>query len=258
MSQGGFPSKNPADESGGLGGAMKTILEKFLQNTDDMLPATVISYDRKSNTATVKPLMAVLTTEDKTVPRAQVAKVPVLALGGGNYMLNFPLKPGDTGWIKANDRDISLFMQSMQEAKPNTTRKHSFEDGLFIPDVLRQYEIDGEDFDENAVFQSLDGQIRVSLWPDRVKVTAGDTWLEVNKDNTIIMTASKEIFLDTPLVKIAGIFQSGTKHGGGMSTMDGGLRTTMDQIAEGVSTAHHTHENTMPGPGQSGTPIGGV
>lgn len=255
MSQEGFPSKDPSLEGGGLAGALNQVLSKFLQNVDDCLPAKVVSYDRKANTATVQPLVAVLSTEGQSLPRANVASVPVLAMGGGQFTINFPLKPGDLGWLKASDRDISLFMQGLREAKPNTLRKHSFEDGLFIPDVYRQYTIDDEDFDANMVIQSLDGKIRVALWPDRVRITCRDTWLEVNSDGAGTWTAPKEIFFDTPLVKFAGVFQSGISHGGGESSMNGSLRTTGDQIAGGVSTINHPHRDTQPGNGQSGAPI---
>lgn len=255
MSSQAFPNANPAN-SGGLAGVMTDILNKFLQNVDDCLPAVVMSYDREANTATVRPVVAVLTTEGVAVPRASVASVPVLALGGGNFVVNFPLKPGDLGWIKASDRDISLFKQGLSEAKPNTVRKHSFEDGFFIPDVYSKYTLKAEDLESNMVIQSLDGKIRVSLWPDRVKVSAGDeTWLEVNESGEITGTAPKKMFFDTPLVEFAGIFKSGTKHGGGMSEMDGGLKTTMDQVAAGVSTINHPHTGVWAGNDYSGPPI---
>ena len=254
MSQQGFPSQNPAD-SGGLAGVLTGLLGKFLQNVDDCLPATVISYDRDSNTATVRPMMAVLTTDGQSVQRATIASVPVFAYGAGDFVINFPVKPGDLGWIKATDRDISLFKQSMAEAKPNTVRKHSFEDGFFFPDMIKNFDIDPEDKDANMVIQSRDGKIRVALWPDRVKTTANETWLEVNAIGEITATAPTKVFFDTPLVEFAGMFKSGTKYGGQMSEMDGGLKTTMDQIAGGVSTINHPHENVMEGPDQSGPPV---
>lgn len=257
MSAPGYPSQNPANE-GSMAGMLRGILEKFTQNLDDCLPAKVISYDRKANTATVQPLIAVLTTDDKVLSRAQVASVPVLAIGGGNFVINFPLKGGDLGWIKASDRDISLFKQGLAEGKPNTMRKHSFEDGLFIPDAYRQYEIDGEDFDANMVIQSYDGKTRVAFWPDRVKTTCQDTSLEVNSDGTITGKAPVKVFFDTPLVEFAGIFKSGVTSGGGESTMNGSLRTTGDQVAGGVSTMNHPHDGVQPGGGQTGKPVGGA
>jgi hypothetical protein len=255
----GFPSKDPSLEGGGMAGMLKQVLGKFLQNVDNALPAKVTGYDRKANTATVQPVVAVLSTEGQSLPRAKVASVPVLALGGGGFIINFPLKPGDLGWLHASDRDISLFMQGLQEARPNTVRMHSFEDGLFIPDVIRKFVVSDEDMDANMVIQSLDGKIRLALWPDRVKATADKTSFEVNSDGTITGTAPQKVFFDTPLVEYAGVFKSGVgQGGGGESIINGRLRATEDMIADDVSLKDHPHQGVQSGEGTTGPPVGGA
>lgn len=174
------PSRNPANDDS-LVGVLRQVLDKFLLGVDDMLPAQVIAFDRNSNRAQVKPLIKLLTTEGQEVERPQIASVPVFQIGGGGMVLNFNLKPGDLGWIKANDRDISLSMQSGGEAKPNSFRKHSFEDGVFFPDAMRNFVIQGEDA-ENAVLQTMDGNVRVAIWPEFVKVTAPKGLLIANAE----------------------------------------------------------------------------
>ena len=166
------PSRDPANDDSLLG-LVRQVLDKFLQGVDDMLPARVISYDRASNRATVVPMVKLLTTDNRQLPRAQIASVPVLQPGGGGFVLSLNLKPGDLGWVKANDRDISLILQAYRDTAPNTLRKHSFSDALFIPDAMRSITTVGED-DENMVLQSLDGVARVAVWSDRVKISAGD------------------------------------------------------------------------------------
>lgn len=158
---------------------MVAIFKKLLQGVDGQLPAAVMEYDRKTNRALVRPLITLLTTEMKPVSRSSVASVPVLALGGGGYVLNFPVKPGDVGWIEASDRDISLFMQGGQvEAQPNTLMLHKFAHGRFIPDVFGKYTIAGDD--EGAmVIQSLDGAECISIKPGRIKIK-GSAVLDVN------------------------------------------------------------------------------
>lgn len=156
----------------------------MLKDLDDCLPAQVIAFDRGSNRATVRPIIQMVTTSGERVSRAQVASVPVLQLGGGGFVLNFPVKPGDIGYIKANDRDVSLFLQGMAETQPNTKRMHSFEDGVFIPAVLAGFSIAGEDAD-HPVLQTLDGSVRIALWPDKVKITGN---LEV--EGTITSTGN--------------------------------------------------------------------
>lgn len=175
-----IPSKDPADE-GTLGGTLRSVFRKMLQGTDGMLPATVIAYDRATNMATVRPIIALLTTGGDIVPRAQVARVPVVALGGGGFVINFPLQPGDRGWIEASDRDISLFMQGMSDDQPpNTMRLHSFEDGRFLPDVFAAYDV-GDVGDDAMTIQSLDGSVRIELSPVRIRMVAPDVQIDTDQ-----------------------------------------------------------------------------
>ncbi|UUM20923.1 Gp138 family membrane-puncturing spike protein [Mycoavidus sp. SF9855] len=181
MNDNAIPSHDPAN-AGGLAGTLREVFKKFMQGVDDMLPAKIVTYDHRRNVATVQPQIRVLTTENETVSRPLLVSVPVLALGGGDFVLSFPLKPGDTGWIKANDRDISLYLQSGTEAGPNTQRLHSFSDGLFIPHVMGHYTLAEEDA-THAVLQSTDGAVRISLSSDKIKITAPTIELQAAEVN---------------------------------------------------------------------------
>lgn len=208
------PSRDPAND-GTLTGMLREVMGKMAQGLEDCLPAVVVAFDRTSNRATVKPMVQVLTTAGETVSRAQLVSVPVFQIGGGGFILNFNLKPGDLGWIKASDRDTSLFLQSYNEQRPNTKRTHSFSDGLFFPDVMRGYTINGEDA-ENAVLQNLDGTCRVAIWPDRVKITAPRVVVETEvaeinattsatvTTETATVVASASATIDTPETTITG------------------------------------------------------
>ena len=163
-------SRDPANDDT-LTGTFKEILRKNLQRTDDMLPAMVQQYDRARNVARVQPLIQLVDTEGQTFNRAPLANVPVLLLGGGEYFLSFHLPAGSLGWIKSNDRDISLFLQQFANNRPNTNRLHSFEDAIFIPDIMTGYTIAAED-QQAAVIQNKAGTVRISLTDERIKLTA--------------------------------------------------------------------------------------
>lgn len=165
------PSKNPAD-SGTLVGLLRFALAKHLQHVDDMLPAQVVAYDAATNTAKVQPLISFVTTDNQLVSRAQVASVPVLQLSAGGYAMRFPISTGDLGWIKANDRDISVFKQTGQVAAPNTQRKHSFEDALFIPQAAWSALNISEDDAQNLVFQTYDGSVKIAITPTLIYMLA--------------------------------------------------------------------------------------
>jgi len=150
---------------------LQEVLGKHLAGVDDMLPAIVISYDRATNLARVKPLVKILRTDGTSSARAEIASVPVFQIGGAIAVLTFNILPGDIGWIKANDRDISNFMESKEEEAPNTLRKHEFSDAVFFPDQFRKWTLDAEDA-AAAVLQTLDGTQRIAIHADHIKMTS--------------------------------------------------------------------------------------
>lgn len=173
------PDRNPAVE-GNLSGTMRDTLTKWLRDeVDDMLPAIVVSYDDTTNRARVRPMIRVVSTGGQEVNRAEIASVPVYRFGGGGFFIRFPLKPGDLGWIKANDRDISVYLQRAgRAAAPPTKFFHKFSNGLFLPDTLRQWVIAGEDSDA-AVLQSLDGATVVSVGAGKLSLRQGASRIDV-------------------------------------------------------------------------------
>lgn len=214
-----IPSVNPSNY-GSMTGAFRQILHKALQDTADMLPAKVVTYDREAGRAQVQPLIAILKTDLTQVTRAMLTSIPVLHLGGGGFVLDFNLQPGDLGWIKANDRDISIFLQSYLESRPNTYRLHSFEDAVFIPDIMRGYTINAEDA-ENVVLQTVDGTQRVAIWADRVKITS-----------------TNRVIIDAPDAQFTGDIHA-----------DG------DIVAGTISLRHHRHSGVDSGPSDTGPPV---
>lgn len=214
MTDNQIPSVDFAD-LGTLGGTFRAILKKWLQATDGMLPATVIAVSDDRNWVTVEPNILVLGTDGSTTVRGQIAKVPVFTMGAGNFVLSWPIKPGDLGWIQANDRDISLYVQANQQAQPNTDRLHSFSDAVFYPDKARQWTLADEDADR-AVWQSLDGTVKVAMGTDKIKITH-PTLVEI----------------DCPLVHVIG----------------GDVR------ADSISLKTHTHSGVTTGSGNTGPPV---
>lgn len=193
------PSRDPANDAT-LTGMLNQVLKKNLQSIDDCMPAVVIAYDRASNRATVQPMIKILATNGETLSRAQIASVTVFQLAGGGMMLNFNLKAGDLGWIKATDRDLSLYLQAQNEQHPNTGRMHSFNDGFFMPQLMGSFTLDGEDA-ENAVLSTVDGTVRIAIWPDRVKITAPRTVVE---SPIVEVIAPTSVDITTPLLTLDG------------------------------------------------------
>ena len=165
------PSINPAD-NGTLAGAVTFSFQKMLQNVNGMLPAQVMSYDRSTNRAKVQLLINIVGTDGSQYPRPQLAAIPVFVFGGGGFRLSFPLKSGDQGWVIANDRDISNFLNSYKQTSPNTARIKNFSDGVFFPDVMKGLDtISGGDAN-NAVLSNSSGTVTISISETGVTITS--------------------------------------------------------------------------------------
>lgn len=207
------PLRQGPEDYADMGNMLQKVIAKALQQSENMLPVKVVSYDREKNTAIVLPLIKIiLTAEVKS--RVQIGPIPVFAFGGGNYVINYPLREGDLGWMLANDRDISKFMESLAESEPNTYRTHSFNDAVLFPDAIRNFTTSGED--ERMVIQTLDGTVRISLGEADIRlkhptlVTVETPLAEFTGD----IHATGTITGDTDVV-FAGISGKGHKHARG-------------------------------------------
>jgi hypothetical protein len=228
------PDIDPAN-NGTLAGTLQFCFKKFIQNVNGMLPAKVIAYDRITNRVQVQLLISIITTDGNIIPRSQIASLPVLQLGGGGFFLSFNLNTGDLGWVLANDRDISLFLQNYEQAAPNSARIKNFADGLFIPDIMTGYDIAPEDA-SSVVLQNLDGTIKISLQSDRIKLTAPLVEITggLQVDGVISSEGSNPLTINSPLIANNGISISG---GGTNSlTVTGNERVVGDITASGSIT----------------------
>lgn len=230
MSENAPPSRNPAND-GDLTGMIKEILGKFLQNLDDCLPAKVMAVNADRTRVQVLPLIQMVTTLGERVGRAQLMEIPVFQAGGGGFVLSFPVKAGDLGWIKATDRDISLFLQSYAEVPPNTKRRHVFSDAWFIPDVMHGFTVADPDA---AVLQSVDGTVSVALKTDGITLSVGPAVLELTATGAAC---------NVPFTASAGIITTTVEASGAI--VAAGTVTAADLVVPGAPdyTAHE-HDTT--------------
>ena len=237
-------SANQGDQTS-LWAALNYSMHQQKLNTDGMLPARFVSYDRAQNWATVQPVIQFVDMDNNPIARNKLAKIPVLSIGGGGFHISFPLKEGDLCWIFASDRDLNNFIKELKDSAPPHGRAKTFSSGLVIPDVFRKYTINGEDSDA-MVIQSTDGTTRISIRDDNIKITA-----------------PTKVLVDTPLteftkdVKIDGKLDVAEK-----TTLNGGLETvggddvtlTQQTTIGGIVVYDHGHEQN----GDSGRTSGGM
>lgn len=221
MTNPNIPNLDPANNYS-LVGVLQTALNNFQQNLNGMLPAKVINYDRITNQVAVQLMINIVTTGGQQIERAQLSSIPVFILGAGKFSISFPLQTGDVGWVLANDRDISLFLQSYNgenppsnPSQPNTGRMCNFADSVFFPDIMKSYNISSSN-KNLMIIQSNDGTINIEMGVDTtnndapsVNINAGRINLNVTNPTPLIggwVCIEGNLWVSGQVTNVAGTF----------------------------------------------------
>lgn len=216
------PNYNPANKNS-LSGVIEEVLKNFGLQLENCMPAIVKSYDRANNIVSVQPAINIITTENESFSR-DIIKLPVFSFGGGGIVIQSPLVEGNTGWIIAGDRDISLFKQSLSVSNPNTFRTHKLSFGFFIPDKVKGISVSDSDC---MVIQTLDGSTAITLKDGEIKIkTSGNLTAEANNAT---ITASGNVSITSPTTNITG------------NLVVSGTITGSDCLAGTISLLTHIH-----------------
>jgi len=178
-----FPYRNPANDDD-LTGILQQSFMYFMKKCDGVLPGKVLAYDRESNTAQIQVMINKVGTSGEIIPGKQLPNIPVMTMGGGNFVMNFALKAGDLGYVVAMDRNISAFLKSLKAASPPVYTIKDYTSSVFIPTVIRGYTISSED-DDSLVIQNLSGSVKFSLSDERIKISAPEVIIEGQTESTI-------------------------------------------------------------------------
>ncbi len=187
----------------------KRALTDYMRLTlDKMLPCIVTEVSQDRTRVSVLPVIRTKLATGDFVSKAEIPNLTVASFGAGGIVSSFPIKVGNTGWIETSDRDISLFLASLEESDSNTERKHSFSDSRFIPDIFKGFSIAAED-DDAMVIQTLDGGVKIAIDDSQVRIVNGLSRFEVN-DGTINMTAPNGINMNGAVINGEGVITDGT------------------------------------------------
>ena len=173
-----IPSYNPSDTKS-MAGAMRIFADYLLNLIECCQPCIVQSVDYSTNTVIVKPAINVSTTVGEYVQR-DVIKLTAWRFASGGFLIHYPIKQGDTGWIIASDKDTSLFKQEKAIADPNTNLKHQCSQGFYIPDKINGFIVSSDD-EGRLVLQNGSGSEKISVGESDTKLTtnsfiiSGDT-----------------------------------------------------------------------------------
>lgn len=115
---------------------IQTALERFAGDLHTAMPATIVSYDRSTQKATVQPSFKRRTKTGQVFSFPVVTNVPCLFPRSTDFSLTFELKPQDSGLLICAQRSLDRWLEKGGEVDPQDPRKHSFTDGIFIPGLF--------------------------------------------------------------------------------------------------------------------------
>lgn len=167
---------NPIDLD--LGEILEQHKKNTLLNFNCHHVGTIQAFNASNQTATVSvnylktfyKLNTTTNTYDSVpVPYPVLVQCPVIFLGGGLTHLTFPVSQGDECLILFNDRDLDNWFVNGAGSEVNSSRLHSFSDGIILVG-LRSSKNVISGFDSTRAVIS-DGNAKCGINPTNHKVT---------------------------------------------------------------------------------------
>lgn len=203
----------------------QAISQHMRDNVDDMLPATVVSYNAATNRAVVRPLSVMVDSAGRQIEREPIGDIPVYRYGGGGFVVTLPVQPGDFGWLKASDRDITHNLTTTgTQARPQTGRTHSFSDGMFYPDTAAN--VPGASGSEMSM-RSISGGSKLDIGSSNIGLdssTMTATIPTTTWDGDITMPPGRSISSGGSSFGSSGISLGGGASAGGTTISPGGIQ----------------------------------
>lgn len=142
--------------------------------------------------------------------------MPAIVLGGGGFNVTFPISQGDQCVVMFNDRSIDNWLQSGQTGPLNSSRTHSFSDGMVLVGLnyLTGANSTGlTNFDSaRAVLRNKGGTTGVGVGATNVKIfnetngALGPNFMAFFTAFTTFMTACEGSSTDPTLAAAASAF----------------------------------------------------
>lgn len=191
----------------------------------------IVSFNPSTQTAEIEvKMLKMINGELKDYPI--IIDCPCIVCGGGEGVITFPIKQGDSCLILFNDRDIDNWYSGGQKMQPRTDRTHSFTDAIALvglrnkQNCLSGYLTSGAEFKYGGSSIKLEnGKITINNGSANVTISGG----QVTVSATSITVDSTAVDF-TGNVNIQGNLIVQTKNVGPL----------------------HTHSGVTPGDGNTG------
>ena len=120
-------------DHGTLPTGIPRVLHQFLLGLYTSMPGEVVSYDAVNRRADVRAALAIVLNDGTQVDRPVISNVPVVFPAGQNFLLTFPLEPGDPVLLVFSMRGLSRWKATHGMTAPDTEGMLSQQDAVAIP-----------------------------------------------------------------------------------------------------------------------------
>lgn len=217
--------------------SLRLALESAQAQIWTAMPGVVTSVDLAKQTVSVQPTIQGTTEkpngDTQNVNLPLLVDVPLMFPRAGGFALTFPVKAGDEVLVVFGCRCIDSWWQSGGVGAPAESRMHDLSDGFAIL----------------APSSQPKKLSNVSASNVQLRDEAGTTFLEVTPGGKIKLTATAELELVAPTIKMTGdMTLTGNTIVSGQMTQTGGMSIG------GITFGSHKHTGVQTGGGTSGAP----
>lgn len=210
-------------KSGALAEVLVSERKKINEKLRVAMPGIIQSFDAEAVTAVVQLAIRYIERDNNgnqtTNDYPLLVDVPVMFPRGGGCTLTFPVKEGDECLVIFADRCIDFWWQSGGVQEPADGRMHDLSDAFAIVGPQSQA-------------KKISG---ISTTSTQLRTDDGEAFIELATGGAVTITS--------PQVTINGPLQ-----------VNGGITSTGDQVAAGISQTGHTHGGVESGGSNTGGP----
>lgn len=210
-------------------GAVESIAANWFSDKQFCCLGKIEVYDRDKHLAIVQPMVKRVGIQGHSVDPPKVV-CTVRRLSACGYLIDMPIKVGDTGWIIAADCDTEEAKKSTEIELPPSMIKNQYSFGFFIPDAFGERPLNDDDKSDNRlVISTDDGRQRISIGQSDIRIDGGRVLVSAD---AIELTAHERIALNAPCIRFNGKITTKTGASGAITLSS--IATVQDGIVTGI------------------------
>lgn len=207
------------------------------------IPGRVASFDEDTQTIIAEPMISGEAEDGQRVPLPPVADVPILQLGGDDFVLTFNPTAGDPCLLLVSDRCIDAWYETGENRVPADFRQNDLSDCLAIVG-FRPKPMAIKNWMEGVTLRKVDGSYYVNI--DK----AGNVNIKALKLNVI--AENSEFSGNVKIMKDLYV-QGGTTFIGDVNGSNA-IARFKDAVIANITYSGHRHGGVQTGSGTSAGP----